>query len=311
MYDSSVEDEERIYILASQDVLQFLADSEHWYADGTFRVCPEIFFQLYTIHGQHDRRIFPSVFSLLTNKNENTYSRIFGQLFQLVNNLGNGPNDVLVDFERSAINAFQNRNIEVQGCFYHLSANIWKHAQHLGLSQRYNQKEEFALHIRMLLALAFLPAGDVIEGFEELVDTIRICDDVTDDLLQYFEDTYIGRCRRNAARHPPRFAINLWNMFNRTNDELPRTNNSVEDWHRSFQGHVSACHPVFCKFLSVLQKEENMIRISIVQHLVGHPAPPPRQRYLDSSRRILRILDDYPNRQRLQYLTAIAHNLTF
>ena len=49
--DSSVGDEKRIFIFASQDALQFLADSEHWYADVTFRVCPEIFFQLYTIHG--------------------------------------------------------------------------------------------------------------------------------------------------------------------------------------------------------------------------------------------------------------------
>ena len=54
-----------------------------------------------------------------------------------------------------------------------------------------------------------------------------------------------------------------------------------------------------------------MIHISIVQHLAGHPAPPPRQRYLDSSRRILKILDDYPNRQMLHYLRAIAHDLTF
>ena len=88
-----------------------------------------------------------------------------------------------------------------------------------------------------------------------------------DDLLQYFEDTYIGTLV---------FAINFLNMFNRTDDELPRTNNSVESWHCSFQGHVSACHPVFWKFLSVLQKEKNMIRILIVQHLAEHPAPPPR-----------------------------------
>ena len=100
-------------------------------------------------------------------------------------------------------------------------------------------------------------------------------------------------------------------MSNRTDDELPHTNNSVEGWHRSFQSHVTAYYPVFWKYLSVLQKEENMIRISIVQHLPGHPPPPPWQRYLDSTRRILRILDDYPNRQRLQYLRAIAHNLTF
>ena len=157
----------------------------------------------------------------------------------------------------------------------------------------------------MLPALAFLPAGDVIEGFEELVDTIRVLyNDVADDLLQHFEDTYIGRYRRNAPRRPPLFAINLWNMFN-------RTDNSVEGWHRSFQGHVSACHPVFLKFLSLLQKEENMIRISIAQHSAGHPAAPPRQPYFELSRRILRILGDYPNRQRIQYLRSIAHNLTF
>ena len=110
----------------------------------------------------------------------------------------------------------------------------------------------------MLLALAFLQAGDAIEGFEELIDTIRILyDDEADDLLQYFEDTYMDRYRRNAPRRPVLFAIILWNIFNRTDDELPRANNSIEGWHRSFKDHVSACHPVFWKFLSVLQKQEN------------------------------------------------------
>ena len=91
----------------------------------------------------------------------------------------------------------------------------------------------------------FLPACNVIEGFEELEDTIRVLyDDLADDLLLYLECTYIDRYRRNAPRRPPRFTTNLWNMFNRNDDELQRTNNSVEGWHQSFQGHVSVCHPV-------------------------------------------------------------------
>ena len=69
-----------------------------------------------------------------------------------MNNLGNGPNDVLVDFERSVINALQNREIEVKGCFFHLCSNIWKHVQNHGLAQRYNHEEEFALHLRMISA---------------------------------------------------------------------------------------------------------------------------------------------------------------
>ena len=51
MHDSGVGDEQRIFIFTSQDALQFLAESEHWYADATFRVCLEIFLQLCTIHG--------------------------------------------------------------------------------------------------------------------------------------------------------------------------------------------------------------------------------------------------------------------
>ena len=61
---------------------------------------------MYTINCQLDERFYPCVFELLlTNKNESTYNRLFEQFFQLLNNLGNGTNDVLVDLERSAINA--------------------------------------------------------------------------------------------------------------------------------------------------------------------------------------------------------------
>ena len=109
--DSGDGDEERIFIFTSQGA--FSLDSEHSYADGTFKACQEVFVQLYNIHGQCDGRIFLCAFSLLPNKNENTYNRVFEQLFQLVNNLGNSPNDVLVNSERSAINAFQNRSIDI------------------------------------------------------------------------------------------------------------------------------------------------------------------------------------------------------
>ena len=67
MYHSGIG--ESIFISPSQGALQFLGDLEHWYADGTLKVCPEIFFQWYTMHGHPDRRMFPCVFSLLPNKN--------------------------------------------------------------------------------------------------------------------------------------------------------------------------------------------------------------------------------------------------
>ena len=91
----------------------------------------------------------------------------------------------------------------MKGCFYHLSSNIWKKVQHFGLQQRCNEDQEFVLHTRMLCVVTFMPPDNVIAGFEELSNLIRdTYQGEMDDLLDYFEETYIGRYRRNAERPP-------------------------------------------------------------------------------------------------------------
>ena len=143
------------------------------------------------------------------------------------------------------------------GCFYHLCSNMWKRIQQSGLQERYINDPEFALHLRMISALAFLPPNDVQNSFDQLAALIRNqYGNDADVVLDYFEDHYVGRFRVNAQRGMPTFPIDSWNTFHRTDDELPRTNDAVEGWHRGFQAHVSACHPVFWKFPEVLQKEE-------------------------------------------------------
>ena len=84
-------------------------------------------------------------------------------------------------------------------------------------------------------------------------------------------------------------------MFHHTDDELPRTNNAVEGWNRGFQGHISACAPVFWKFLEVLKKEKIVVRMRILLNEGGHQPPPQRRRYVDCNQPILRIVDDFPN----------------
>ena len=70
IFDSGVGDQERIFIFASEIGLQSLAESKHWYADGTFRTCPEIIFQLHTVHVQKLDSIFPC-FLFITEQNGN------------------------------------------------------------------------------------------------------------------------------------------------------------------------------------------------------------------------------------------------
>ena len=131
------------------------------------------------------------------------YDIFFTEVFRIIQPHGNGSDDVLVDFEKSVIHALhnQNPNIQTKGCFCHLCSSIWKHNQDLGLVVHYLADPQFAIHLRMIAATAFLPPADVIQGFDDLCIEIRnLYQAEVDDLLEYFEDTYIGRFRRNAPR---------------------------------------------------------------------------------------------------------------
>ena len=273
------------------------------------KVCPPLFFQLYTVHAQNNGRILPCIFGLLPNKFQAPSTEFFVQVRNLAILHGDGPNAILFDFERAAINAASEEfpQADMKGCFFHLSSNLWKHIQRFGLQGRYQNDDVFALHLRMLAALAFIPPSTVIEAFGELVDVIRFID----QFIDYFEDTYIGRFRRNAPRRQPMFSMELWNIFHRTQDELPRTNNNIEGWHRRFQSNASAPHPVIWKFLDILKKEQGLTRVEALQTIGGHPPPAQRRRYKDCNQRTIAIVDDYPNRNTIQYLRSIAYYLSY
>ena len=48
--------------------------------DRTFTLCPEIFYQIYTIHALNNNQVFRYVFALLPNKNEDTYNWLFREV---------------------------------------------------------------------------------------------------------------------------------------------------------------------------------------------------------------------------------------
>lgn len=312
LYDSGVGDNARMLVFATNQSIQLLSNSADWFGDGTFKVCPEIFFQLYTIHAKINQRVIPCVYALLPDKTQQTYTHFFQEILNRLQAVGNHPSTMLFDFEAAAINAFSGvfPGTDISGCFFHLCSNIWKRIQASGLQQRYNNDAEFSLHLRMIAAVAFVPPNDVIAMFEDITDEIRNTFNTdADAVLDYVEDTYIGRYRRNAPRRPPLFAIHMWNMYHRTHDEMPRTNNHIEGWHRRFQSLCAGWHPTFWKFINILKKEQSINRAEILQAQGGHPPPAQRRRYADCNARILNIVDDYPNRNRIQYLRDIAHNL--
>lgn len=76
-------------------------------------------------------------------------------------------------------------------------------------------------------------------------------------------------------------SIELSNIFHPTDEELQRTNNSTEDWHRRSQGYLPSCHFNFWKFLHVLKGGGSVISVNILQQFGSHIDPPRRARYVD------------------------------
>ena len=113
--------------------IDFLRNCDSWFCDGTFRVVPDLFTQLYTIHAEKDGVIFPCIYALLPNKTEATYDRLFMKLLEIEPSLN--PLRIMVDFEKAAINALEENFISViTGCFFHHSQNIFRHVQEQGLA---------------------------------------------------------------------------------------------------------------------------------------------------------------------------------
>ena len=47
LFDSGVEDINRMLIFTTNDGIDMLANPIQWFGDGTFKLCPQIFFQIY------------------------------------------------------------------------------------------------------------------------------------------------------------------------------------------------------------------------------------------------------------------------
>ena len=106
----------------------------------------------------------------------------------------------------------------------------------------------------MLVALALVPPMEIINVFESLHDVIP---DELDDLVLYFEDTWIGRPCRRRGRRNVMFPPSVWSVYEHVVSEHPRTNNSLEGWHRAMQMSVGHMHPTIYKFTDILRLEQN------------------------------------------------------
>ena len=181
LQDSGKDDKERILIFGDATIKNLLNLPNTWLVDGTFKLSPEIFYQIYTIHVELNGFAPSGVYVLLPNKTEKTYNRMIKLLSEETNL---NPGKILADFEKAALNAFSKKcpHAEISSCCFHLTQSFNQKINEIGLKTFYENFAQFNLALRMLLALPHVPPTHVKASFEPIIEEIT---DVIDLWNQY------------------------------------------------------------------------------------------------------------------------------
>ena len=173
---------DRIIIYATEANLEEMVDSRHWFMDGIFKTMPLLFAQVYMIHILKQGHTIPLVFA--SDKTAATYERLFH--FLLANKPELDSAFVVINFKAAARQAVSRvfPNVLIQGCLFHLGQSVWQRIQNDGLQQRYSADADFALQLRLLLALAFVPVADMETAFDCVTSNFPA---EGNSVLDYFE----------------------------------------------------------------------------------------------------------------------------
>ena len=105
----------RILIFANPEQLHVLQAAQDFLVDGTFKVVPEIFYQLFIIHAVYRQHTIPVVYALLRRKDAGKYSSLFGEIVKIAPTWL--PASVMMNFEQASISSLKKkfRSVSLSG----------------------------------------------------------------------------------------------------------------------------------------------------------------------------------------------------
>lgn len=313
----------RIIVFGTRGNLTRLASLSHWLADGTFKVAPPQFLQVWTVHGlTSSGLVLPLVFALLENKLSTTYLDVLTALSSLEPTLK--PSSVVVDYEKAEIKAFKDAfpSIEIRGCHFHFSQAIFRQIQSFpDVFALYKDvdKPDNSRHLRTLAAIALVPCRYVGDAYKALAqaDFWKDNEENLGDLLDYFEKTWLGRDTRRGYVGP-QYEPTVWCQHAAILRGLPRTNNAVEGWHNAFIGRVACNRPNIWRFIEALKEEQSLIELNCTQMDAGGSMPPVRSKYRKANEALKRIVEEaegkwgtFTDDEWYDYLLCVSTNISY
>lgn len=132
-------------------------------------------------------------------------------------------------------------------------------------------------------------------------------------IMEWFEIYYIrGRVRRtlrngNVYQTDPLFPPSLWSVTDNIEYAFPRTQNSVEAWHRRWETLVGRAHVGVFKIIKEIQNEQHQVELNVESILRGAPRPSQRRQDRERENRIQTVYNDCENRNFFEELLIIFH----
>ncbi|KRZ08229.1 hypothetical protein T11_6482 [Trichinella zimbabwensis] len=147
-----------ILVFATGSNIRLLASMRTWGMNGTVKVIPQWYQQLFTIHTFAVGKLVSAIDGLCTSKDIGTYRFLFQALITRAAALevDLNPDTSICDLIHGYF-----PNARVQGCYFHFCQAVHRKVGEVGLKTRHRTEEETRKKIRMLLATAFLPVPQV------------------------------------------------------------------------------------------------------------------------------------------------------
>ena len=295
----------RILIFASADMRFKASMATELFADGTYRIVPNGFATLYTIHSVINGVPYPVFFCLMQNEQEKTFLRVLNVVKAHLSRFD--ANCVVhTDCQRSAINAFKlTFGCKVKLCLFHINQALWRYVSKVGLASGYNDAHKPRLHawIRRLMAFPFMKCERMAACFEECFETMAM-----DDVLGV-EEEYRYKFRQVVTYYKRFWLDEIGPEMICQFDVANRTNNHAEAFHRGVGFAVQVAHPQTIVLIQLLINVEREALLRFNQQRTGKYVKRQNKRFEDLEKTIKNVMlsfDDGLYRNDSEYLSAIS-----
>ena len=119
-FDSGANDQQRMLIFTTTELKEMFRSAKDIFMDGTFKIVPNLFYQLYTIHFFHNGLLVPGFYILLTGKTQELYEKVLEVIRELIET-PRSEITFMIDLEIAAFNALRVKFPEsrVFACSFH------------------------------------------------------------------------------------------------------------------------------------------------------------------------------------------------